>query len=110
MLPQVSQNQIIAYRRYREESGLAEFSFHVVLGGETITAVGCETSIGCFPRRLGGKQFCHVRFSTAFLFAIEFCCRLVTHQIRGLDVGISFGDWKLNTLVRANGPAEDNAL
>ena len=79
MLPQIRQDQIIAYGRDGKQPCLAKFPFHIVLGRKTITAVGRKTSVGCFPGRLRGKQFCHIRFSAAFFLAVEFRCCLVTH-------------------------------
>ena len=110
MLAEIGQHQVVAYRRHGQQARLSKFSFHVVFRGKAVAAVRREAGVGRFPGRFRGQILCQVGLRAAFFLAIEFRRRLEAHQIRRFDIGVGFGDRKLNALIRTDGSAEDDSF
>src|SRR5687767_10925672 len=81
VLANVRQDQIRRDRRDLIQACLAEFPFHVVIGGKSKTAERLQTHVRRLPRGIGGEQLRQVGFGTGRTALVEEPGRFVAHQI-----------------------------
>src|ERR1700674_1959197 len=80
------------------QARLAEFSFHVVLGRKSETAVRLQTDVGRLPGSVGRQELRHVGLGAAWQAGVEQAGGFPAHQVGRMNVGVRAGGGGLKAL------------
>ena len=72
--------------------------------------MGREAGVGGLPRHFRCQILSQICFGAAFFLAVKLRRRLEANQIGRLDIGIIFGNGKLNALIGPDSSAEHDTL